>query len=141
MQFFIAVNNPRSFLHARLGWETLPTLAHEFESKVDLRGCVRLPYVLLVMSRLNSASCSAAEKFDGQELTRDALPTELLPGLVGETGVEPMTDNPMSSAHRSTSADAAAERTRGGRGCCLLLYSLSYSLARGRTRTANQQFR
>src|SRR6266446_7740551 len=40
-------------------------------------------------------------------VTRDALPTELLPGLVGEIGLEPMTDNPMSSAHQSESGQGA----------------------------------
>src|SRR5438093_13441862 len=32
-----------------------------------------------------------------------ALPTELLPRLVEQIGIEPMTDNPMSSAHQNES--------------------------------------
>ncbi len=47
-QFLIAVNDAHAFLYARLGRETFAPLAHDFESTVDLRGSVRLPYVLLV---------------------------------------------------------------------------------------------
>ena len=39
--------------------------------------------------------------------------TELLPGLVGETGVEPMTDNPMSSAHQSEAGKRATVELPG----------------------------
>src|SRR5439155_14107264 len=36
----------------------------------------------------------------GKGRTGNALPTELLPHLVEQIGFEPMTDNPMSSAHQ-----------------------------------------
>ena len=45
---------------------------------------------------------------------------ELLPDQVGETGVEPMTDNPMSSAHQDVSGQGAIW-------IALSLYELSYS--------------
>lgn len=42
---------------------------------------------------------------DGQGTTRGiALPTELLPHLMEQIGFEPMTDNPMSSAHQNERA-------------------------------------
>ena len=43
----------------------------------------------------------------GKERTGNALPTELLPRLVEQIGLEPMTDNPMSSAHQNKSGQEA----------------------------------
>jgi hypothetical protein len=60
-----------------------------------------LPCVLLVVLWLNSAVIRLRKKsLMGKWRTGIALPTELLPRLVEQTGVEPMTDNPMSSAHQ-----------------------------------------
>jgi|SRR6266496_6269974 len=51
------------------------------------------------------------EMGDGQGAKRDCSTTELRPDMVGATGFEPMTDNPMSSAHRN--ADVSdKQRTR-----------------------------
>ena len=51
-----------------------------------------------------------------------ALPIELLPHLVRQIGFEPMTDNPMSSAHRnwSGSRDLHPDRLLHRERCCLL---------------------
>jgi hypothetical protein len=50
-----------------------------------------------------------------------ALPTELLPHLVEQIGVEPMTDNPMSSAHQYEGGQGAMVDVD----CCSI--QLSYS--------------
>src|SRR4030095_16328504 len=43
----------------------------------------------------------------GKGRTGNALPIELLPRLVEQIGVEPMTDNPMSSAHQKEAGKRA----------------------------------
>jgi len=49
---------------------------------------------------LESRGTRRDEKRMGKVRTGNALPTELLPHLVEQIGFEPMTDNPMSSAHQ-----------------------------------------
>jgi len=66
----------------------------------------------------------------------DRSTPELLPRLVEQIGVEPMTDNPTSSAHQKVRGQEAMVDVD----CCSI--QLSYSRrTRGRIRTANQQFR
>ena len=60
------------------------------------------------------------EMGDGQGAKRDCSTTELRPDMVGATGFEPMTDNPMSSAHQNVSGQGAIW-------IALSLYELSYS--------------
>jgi hypothetical protein len=48
VQVLIAVNDSDAFLYVGFRRETFAPFARYFESTVDLRGCVRLPYVLLV---------------------------------------------------------------------------------------------
>jgi hypothetical protein len=49
----------------------------------------------------------------GKWRTGIALPTELLPRLVEQIGVEPMTDNPMSSAHQKKAGKKATVELPG----------------------------
>jgi hypothetical protein len=49
----------------------------------------------------------------GKGRTGNALPTELLLRLVEQIGVEPMTDNPMSSAHQNKSGKKATVELPG----------------------------
>jgi hypothetical protein len=64
-----------------------------FDEFGDVHKCHRVMVVAWVENRM------------GKGRTGIALPIELLPRLVEQIGVEPMTDNPMSSAHQS--ADSA----------------------------------
>ncbi len=48
-----------------------------------------------------------------KERRGNALPIELLPRLVEQIGFEPMTDNPMSSAHQNESGKKATVELRG----------------------------
>ena len=108
------MNNPHAAFHACLGRETFAALAHDFESTVDLRGCVRLSYVLLVCVVAEfRESLDCGESLMGKWRTGIALPTELLPHLVEQIGVEPMTDNPMSSAHQKKAGKKATVELPG----------------------------
>ncbi len=49
----------------------------------------------------------------GKVRTGNALPIELLPHLVEQIGFEPMTDNPMSSAHQNKSGQGATVELPG----------------------------
>src|SRR5688572_17358950 len=62
----------------------------------------------------------------GKGRTGNALPTELLPRLVEQIGFEPMTDNPMSSAHHNESGQGAKVNID----CCSI--RLSYFRRSGR---------
>src|SRR5712671_3398309 len=75
----------------------------------------------------------------GKGRTGNALPTELLPRLVEQIGVEPMTDNPMSSAHQKCLRTATKSSGQGAMvdvDCCSI--RLSYFHLSGRTDSNRQ---
>jgi hypothetical protein len=74
------MNEAGAAFHARFGRETFGSLAHDFESTVDLRACVCLPYVLLVCVAVElRESLDCREILMGKGRTGNALPSELLP--------------------------------------------------------------
>jgi hypothetical protein len=103
-EFLIPMNNSHAFFDARFGRETLATFAGEFECGVfplmcAVRHTTSWLRVAVESSRPRGAMKCGWARDDAGDRSTTELPGHMEPRI----GVEPMTDNPMSSAHLKVS--------------------------------------